>query len=183
MRTGWLPSLFPDRGRVFISAITSRPPMGAPPSLQSKGYCDWRNRKLNLTTHLHARQHLNMHKILPQYSYKCPWQPFLLHSLLYLQNNTANYETLLATRLERTLLKTFLKLNQLDALISQINFWNKTVHVSHSSPVHHYLVLSWSCSQAVSKPVRQTSIPLLCLRWKTPDGGHRNCPKHLEFYS
>ena len=40
---------------------------------------------------------------------------------------------------------------------------------------------SWSCSQAVSKPVWQ--IPLLCVQWKTPDDGQRNCPKHAEFYS
>jgi hypothetical protein len=40
---------------------------------------------------------------------------------------------------------------------------------------------SWSCSQAVSKPVWH--IPLLCVQWKTPDDGHRNCPKHAEFYS
>jgi len=30
----------------------------------------------------------------------------------------------------------FLK-NELDALISQINFWNKTLHVLDSSSVHH----------------------------------------------
>ena len=39
----------------------------------------------------------------------------------------------------------------------------------------------WSYSQAVSKPVWH--IPLLCVQWKTPDDGHRNCPKHVEFYS
>ena len=38
-----------------------------------------------------------------------------------------------------------------------------------------------SCSQAVSKPVWH--IPLLCVQWKTPDDGERNCPKHVEFYS
>jgi len=36
---------------------------------------------------------------------------------------------------------------------------------------------SWSCSQAV------WHIPLLCVQWKTPDDGQRNCPKHVEFYS
>ena len=36
-------------------------------------------------------------------------------------------------------------------------------------------------SQAVSKPVWH--IPLLCVQWKTPDDGQRNCPKHVEFYS
>ena len=38
-------------------------------------------------------------------------------------------------------------------------------------------VTSWSCSQAV------WHIPLLCVQWKTPDDGQRNCPKHVEFYS
>jgi len=26
-------------------------------------------------------------------------------------------------------------------------------------------------------------IPLLCVQWKTPDDGQRNCPKNVEFYS
>jgi len=34
---------------------------------------------------------------------------------------------------------------------------------------------------AVSKPVWH--IPLLCVQRKTPDGGQRNCPKHVEFHS
>ena len=38
-------------------------------------------------------------------------------------------------------------------------------------------VPSWSCSQAVSK--RLWHIPLLCVQWKAPDGGQRNCPKHV----
>jgi hypothetical protein len=42
-------------------------------------------------------------------------------------------------------------------------------------------VPSWSCSQAVSKPVWHT--PLLCVQWITPDDGQRNCPKHVEFHS
>ena len=37
--------------------------------------------------------------------------------------------------------------------------------------------LIWSCSQ----PVRH--IPLLCVQWKTPVDGQRNCPKHVEVYS
>ena len=40
---------------------------------------------------------------------------------------------------------------------------------------------SWSSSQAVSKPVWY--IPLLCVQWKTPDDGQRNCPKYVEFHS
>ena len=34
---------------------------------------------------------------------------------------------------------------------------------------------------AVSKPVWH--IPLLCVQWKTPDDGKRNCPKHVEIHS
>ena len=43
-------------------------------------------------------------------------------------------------------------------------------------------MLQMYCSlRAVSKPV--SHIPLLCVQWKTPDDGQRNCPKHVEFYS
>jgi len=42
-------------------------------------------------------------------------------------------------------------------------------------------VPSRSCLQADNKPVWH--IPLLCVQWKTPDDGQRNCPKHVEFYS
>ena len=42
-------------------------------------------------------------------------------------------------------------------------------------------VSSWSCSCAVCKPVWH--IPLLCVQWKTPDDGQRNCPNHVEFHS
>jgi len=52
---------------------------------------------------------------------------------------------------------------ELDGLISQIYFWNKTLHVSDSSSVHHQDFFS--------------------VQWKTPDDGQRNCPKHVEFYS
>jgi len=40
---------------------------------------------------------------------------------------------------------------------------------------------SSACSTAVYKPVWH--IPLLCVQWKTPDHGQRNCPKHVEFHS
>jgi hypothetical protein len=39
-------------------------------------------------------------------------------------------------------------------------------------------VPSWFCSQAASKPVWHIS--LLCVQWKTPDDGQRNCPKYVE---
>ena len=80
--------------------------------------------------------------------------------------------------------------NHIDALISQINFCPSSgvYHCTHSKGISHRGLLaaceqlpSWSCSQAVTKPVWH--IPLLCVRWKTPDDGQRNCPKHVEFYS
>jgi hypothetical protein len=86
-------------------------------------------------------------------------------------------------------------------------YWNETLYVSDSSSVHHqelfavhtavvyvYVILfcrqltsrirmdpSWSYLQAVCKPVWH--ILLLCVQWKTPDGGQRNCPKYVEFHS
>ena len=42
-------------------------------------------------------------------------------------------------------------------------------------------VPSWSCSQAVSKPVWH--IPLPCVHCRTPDDGQRNCLKHVEIHS
>jgi len=42
-------------------------------------------------------------------------------------------------------------------------------------------VLLSACSHAVSKIIWH--IPLLCVQWKTPDDGPRNCPKHADFYS
>ena len=52
------------------------------------------------------------------------------------------------------------------------NFWWWTEELSETCR---------ACSQAVSKPVWH--IPVLCVQWKTPDGGQRNCPKHVKFYS
>jgi len=63
-------------------------------------------------------------------------------------------------------------------------------HCTHSNDICHTTceqdqdgtaVLSWSCSQAVSKPVWH--IPLLCVQWKTPGDGQKNCPKHIQFHS
>jgi len=64
-------------------------------------------------------------------------------------------------------------------------------HCTHGNGIYHTgllasrirteLVPFWSCSQAVTKPVWHT--PLLCVQWRTPDDGQRNCPKHVEFYS
>ena len=40
---------------------------------------------------------------------------------------------------------------------------------------------SWFCSHAIRNPVWY--IPLLCVQWKSPDDGQRNCLKHVEFHS
>ena len=69
----------------------------------------------------------------------------------------------------------FLKENQLDALISQIYYWNETLHVSDSSSVHHLEFF-------IVHTANLYGIPLLCVQWKTPDDGQRNCPKRVEFH-
>jgi len=91
----------------------------------------------------------------------------------------------------------FFIINQTDALISQIYFGRKicmfqTVPLSIIRSFSLYtqqwymsyrfadsvqVGSGWSCSQAVSKPVWH--IPLLCVQWKPPDDGQRNCPKHV----
>jgi len=73
-------------------------------------------------------------------------------------------------------------------------------HCTHSNGICHMCLLtacerdqdpSWSCSQAVSRS-RSCSqavsrpvwhIPLLCVQWKAPDDGQRNCAKHVKFQS
>jgi hypothetical protein len=69
-------------------------------------------------------------------------------------------------------------------------------HCTHSNGICHTgLLTAWQRAaseqnwfrpdparcQAVSK--RVWHIPLLCVQWKTPDGGQTNCLKHVEFYS
>ena len=61
------------------------------------------------------------------------------------------------------------------------NSWWWTEKLSETCRVLFQKHPSWSCPQAVSKPV--CHIPLLCVQWKTPDDGQSNCPKHVEFYS
>ena len=45
------------------------------------------------------------------------------------------------------------------------------------SNIYRNWVPSWSSSQAV------WHTEFLCVQWKTPDDGQRNCLKHVEFYS
>jgi len=63
----------------------------------------------------------------------------------------------------------------------------RSFHCTNSSGINHT-----ACEQdqdgagsvlilLASKPVWH--IPLLCVQWKIPDDGQRNCPKHVEFCS
>jgi len=60
-------------------------------------------------------------------------------------------------------------------------YFGMKVCMFRTVPLSRWLELhggtSWSCSQAVSKHVWH--IALLCVQWKTPDDGQRNCPKHV----
>jgi hypothetical protein len=87
-------------------------------------------------------------------------------------------------------------------------FWIETLHLFDSSSVHHQvfftvhtemLYVTQVCRQLSSRirmeldqflpdPARKLStnlydIPFLCVQWKTPDDGQRNCLKHVEFHS
>ena len=66
-------------------------------------------------------------------------------------------------------------------LYTQHWYMSYRLQLQLASRVRTEPVPSWSCSQAVSKPV--WNIQLLCVQWKTPDDEQRNSPKHLEFYS
>ena len=53
-------------------------------------------------------------------------------------------------------------------------------HCTNSNGICHRGLLT-ACEQPISIPLWH--IPLLCVQWKTPDDGQRNCPKHVELYS
>ena len=67
------------------------------------------------------------------------------------------------------------------SIIRSFSLYTQQWYMSYRFADSLRAVLSWSCLQAVSKPVWH--IPLLCVQWKTLDDGQRNCPKHIEFYS
>ena len=85
-----------------------------------------------------------------------------------------------------------IKKNQQDVLISQIYFSNRTlnvldsfsVHYQGSSTVHTAIHNGYAdCLLASSLHNLYDIYLLLCVQFWTPDDGHRNCPKHEEFYS
>jgi hypothetical protein len=64
--------------------------------------------------------------------------------------------------------------------VKNCRWWTEELSETCSVFFQKYAVPPWSCSQAVSKPVWY--IPLLCVQWKTPDDGQRNCPKHVVLF-
>jgi len=75
----------------------------------------------------------------------------------------------------------FLIKNQIDALISQIYSWNVTLHFSDSSSVHHQEIFTVHTTMVCVIQVCW-HILLMCVQWKSPDDGQRNCSKHVEFH-
>jgi hypothetical protein len=52
-----------------------------------------------------------------------------------------------------------------------------------SSGVFHCTHSNGICHTGLLTACAEWHIPLLCVQWKTPDDGQRNCPKHVEFHS
>jgi hypothetical protein len=67
------------------------------------------------------------------------------------------------------------------SITRSFSLYTQQWYMSYSFPDSLRAVSSWSCPQTISKPV--WLIPLLCVQWKTPDDGQRNCPKHAEIHS
>jgi hypothetical protein len=57
-------------------------------------------------------------------------------------------------------------------------------HCTHSNGICHTVLLT-ACEEDHPDPARKPVwlIPLLCVQWKTPDDGQRNCQKHVDFQS
>jgi len=54
-------------------------------------------------------------------------------------------------------------------------------HISIGTPQKNCSKPTWQ--YGMSKYAEIWHITWLCVEWKTPDDGQRNCPKHVEFYS
>jgi hypothetical protein len=86
-------------------------------------------------------------------------------------------------------------INQRDALISLIYFWNRTLHVSARVSVHHqesgtvYTTIGICHTGFVDSLLASSQQNLydihlsLCIQYQTPDDGQKTWPKHVEFYS
>jgi hypothetical protein len=77
--------------------------------------------------------------------------------------------------------------SQLDALISQIYFWNETLHVSDSSSVHHQEFFTVHTAmvyviQICWQPTRCTNFSNLFLEWNSTCFGQFLCPSSGGFH-
>jgi hypothetical protein len=71
------------------------------------------------------------------------------------------------------------------SIIRSFSLYTQQLYMSHrfadsllvGSGCHPYL------ASKLSANLYDIRIPLLCVQWKTPDDGQRNCPKHVEFHS
>ena len=59
-------------------------------------------------------------------------------------------------------------------IFSNLFLWNKTLHVSDSSSVHHQEFFTVHTAMVYTITVRTM---------KNPDDGQRNCPNRVQFYS
>jgi len=59
------------------------------------------------------------------------------------------------------------------------------LYMFHTVPPVHYQEFFTVHTAMIYSYVIQVCwhIPLLCVQWKIPNDGQRNCPKHVEFYS
>ena len=64
------------------------------------------------------------------------------------------------------------------SIIRSFSLYTQQWYMSYRSADRLRAGSGQNCSQAVSKPVWH--ILLLCVQWKTPDDGQRNCPKHVD---
>ena len=62
-------------------------------------------------------------------------------------------------------------------------FWNITLRVSESSSVYHQEFFTVNTAHTLLATCQQTCMTYTIVQWKTHDGGQRNCPKYVEFYS
>jgi len=67
-----------------------------------------------------------------------------------------------------------------DALISQINFCQETLHASGSSSAYHQEFYTVHSALFYVMQV-WWHIPVPSVQCKTPDYRQRNCPKHVDF--
>ena len=117
----------------------------------------------------------------------------LLRGLVKAEGQGGNYMQNKYKLTSKYVLRYILIINQRDALISQIYFWNRTLHVSDRFSVHHqecstvYTAIGichtgYADCLLASKQhnLYDTSIPVAVY---TSDDGQKTCPKHVEFYS